>query len=321
LKERADVVLMTFPLRSFPVLRFAVIFPAVLILASCKDSAPTTNEASTALAPSQSAVSQPASSVGMNAVGIPAASIEAMVNPDHLPPYTGPTGSIEGTVSVIGDPPADVPDIDTSRCADAKQIYGKAFRTGAKLDDGSLALADVLIVVTEYPGGFIAEKSQTKNVVIAGCAFDKRTIDMTFGQKLLVVNHDPKGFYAPVLSNMEMPAVMIPAPNGDPITIYPDKPGYSRITDRLGSALAGDLYTLQQPLHTVSDVSGHYRIDGIPVGKSKVNARLRTINNNVTKPIDVHDGVVERVDLVLTYKAPATASASADAGATKPNLR
>jgi len=257
----------------------------------------------------------------MNAVGIPASAIEAMVNPDHLPPYSGPTGSIEGTVSVTGDPPADVPDIDTSRCPDAKQIYGKAFRTGAKLDDGSLTLADALIVVTEYPGGFIAEKSQSKNVVIAGCAFDKRTIDMTFGQKLEIVNHDPKGFYAPVLSNMSMPAVMIPAPNGDPITIYPEKPGYARVTDRLGSALAGDLYTFQQPLHTVSDVSGHFRIDGIPVGSSKVSARLRTINNNVTKPIEIHDGVVARIDLVLAYKAGAVTAAAADAGAGKPNLR
>jgi hypothetical protein len=262
----------------------------------------------------------------MNAVGIPAASIEAMVNPDHLPPYNGPTGSIEGTVSVTGDPAPDVPDIDTTRCPDAKQIYGKAFRTGAKLDDGSLALADTLVVVTEYSGGFIAEKSQAKRVVIAGCAFDKRTIDVTFGQKLEIVNHDPKGFYGPVLSNMSMPAVMIPAPNGDPITIYPNRTGYARVTDRMGSALSADLYTFQQPLHTVTDANGHYRIDGVPVGTAKVNAlsmpmaRLRS-NNNVSKPIEIHDGVVSHVDLVLAFKPGTIPTSGADAGSTKPNLR
>jgi hypothetical protein len=258
----------------------------------------------------------------MNAVGIPAASIAAMVNPDHLPAYNGPTGSVEGTISVTGDPAPDVeigPDVQVARCPDAKQIYGKAFRTGAKLEDGSFVLPDALVIVTEYSGGFIAEKSETKLVTIAGCAFDKRTIDMTFGQKLQIVNHDPKGFYAPVLSNMNMPAVMIPAPNGDPITIYPDKPGYARITDRMGSPLTGDLYTFQQPLHTVSDASGHYRIDGIPVGNSKINVRLRTINNNVTKPLTIKDGVVEHVDIVLTYKA--SAPTPADTTAAKPNLR
>jgi hypothetical protein len=122
-----------------------------------------------------------------------------------------------------------------------------------------------------------------------------------------------------VLSNMNMPAVMIPAPNGDPITIYPDKPGYARITDRMGSPLTGDLYTFQQPLHTVSDASGHYRIDGIPVGNSKINVRLRTINNNVTKPLTIKDGVVEHVDIVLTYKA--SAPPPADTTPAKPNLR
>jgi hypothetical protein len=264
----------------------------------------------------------PPASVGVNAVGIPAASIEAMVNPDHLPAYNGPTGSIEGTISVLGDPPPDVPDIDTSRCADAKQIYGKAFRTGAKLDDGSFALADALVVVTEYAGGFIAEKSPVKLVTIAGCAYDKRTIDVTFGQKLQIVNHDAKGFYAPVLSNMNMPAVMIPAPNGDPITIYPDKPGFAHVTDRMGSPLAADLYVFQQPLHTVTDTSGHYRIDGIPVGNAKVNAlsmamaRLRS-KSNVVKPIEIHDGVVAHVDLVLTFKPGAIPAAPVDSAAIK----
>ncbi|MEO8874506.1 MAG: carboxypeptidase-like regulatory domain-containing protein [Polyangiaceae bacterium] len=251
----------------------------------------------------------------------PAPSVEAIINPQHLSPYTGPTGSIEGTISVTGDPPTDTK-VDVGKCPAAASIYGKAFREGAKLEDGSRALADALVAVTEYPGGYVQEKLAARRVSIHDCAFETRTIDMTFGQKLEVANRDAKGFYAPVLSLSPTPAVMVPPPNGDPISLYPEKPGYGTVSDRMGSPLYADVYVLLQPLHAVSDLSGHFRIDGVPVGKSKLSARLRTINNDASKAIEVHDGVVERIDLVLNFdKNTAPTSVKPDAGPIKPNIR
>lgn len=255
----------------------------------------------------------------MNAVALPSASVAAMVNPANLPPYTGPTGSLEGTISVKGDP-APSANLDLSRCPQAANVYGKTFREGATLSDGSRQLADALVVITGYQGAYIPERAPSKTLEIRDCAFASRTVDLTYGQKLLVANKDAKMVYAPVLDAFPTAAVMVPAPNADPITLYPEKPGFSTLSDRMGSPLTADVYVLLQPLHAVSDTSGHYRLDGIPVGKVDLNVRLRTINHDVTKPIEIHDGVVEHADVVLEYRTP-TAKPQADAGPRKPNLR
>ena len=255
----------------------------------------------------------------MNAVAIPAASIEAAVNPGHLPPYTGAYGSIEGTIFVKGDPSPTLK-VDTARCPTPTTIYAKAFREGATQPDGSRQLADALVVITGYTGAFLPERADAKTLTIDQCSFGTLTVDLTFGQKLLVVNKETKGFYAPYLANSTNTAVMVPPPNGDPITIYPEKPGFTTLKDRMGSALSADVYTLLQPLHTVSDVAGHYRLDHVPVGELTLNVRLRAINHDVSQPIEITDGVVAHADVVLEYKTPAAAPET-DAGPRKPNLR
>ncbi len=255
----------------------------------------------------------------MNAVAIPAASIEAMVNPKHLPAYSGAYGSLEGTISVKGDPSPSLK-VDTSRCPEAAAMYGKLFREGATQSDGSRQLPDALVVVTGYSGAFLPEREPAKTLTIEKCSYGTLTVDLTFGQKLLVVNKDPKGFYAPYLASSTNTAVMVPPPNGEPITIYPEKPGFTTLLDRMGSPATADVYTMLQPLHTVSDDNGHYRLDHVPVGKLTLNVRLRAINHDVSQPVEIADGVVTHADIVLDYKAPA-ASSQVDAGSHKGNLR
>ncbi|HVJ88576.1 MAG TPA: hypothetical protein VM580_02160, partial [Labilithrix sp.] len=63
----------------------------------------------------------------LNVTPIPTASVAAKVNPEGLPAYTGPTGSVEGTISVMGDPAPETPG-DFKRCPDAAKMYGRAFR-------------------------------------------------------------------------------------------------------------------------------------------------------------------------------------------------
>src|SRR5689334_9986772 len=65
------------------------------------------------------------------AIGAPIAPelIAATVNPGKLPPYTGPTGAIEGRVTVAGDP-APATGHSFAKCPEAEKVYGKAFREG-----------------------------------------------------------------------------------------------------------------------------------------------------------------------------------------------
>jgi hypothetical protein len=52
----------------------------------------------------------------------------------------------------------------------------------------------------------------------------------------------------------------------------------------------------------VSDLDGHYRIDGLPVGKLKVGVHHPTVDADAEAPVNVVAGVVQKVDLTLTYK-------------------
>jgi hypothetical protein len=60
-------------------------------------------------------------------------------------------------------------------------------------------------------------------------------------------------------------------------------------------------------------MKGHYRIDGIPVGKATVSTRLAAIQQEASKPIEVRPNVVLSVDLQLTYK-PKPPAPRVDAG-------
>lgn len=233
---------------------------------------------------------------------LPAASVATFQNPNGLPAYDGPVGSIEGTITVRGDAPPDSLQ-DFGRCPGAQGTYGKLFREGAPLPDGSRPLADALVAVTGYSGFYVRELAESRKVHIDNCAFDTRTVDMTIGQRLEIDNRST-ALYAPALAQAPMPALMVAPPNNaDPVKLYPLKPAYYTLIDRLGAEwMTADVYVLSYPLHTVSRLDGHYRIDGVPVGKVDVNTRLAAIQQNATKKVEVHANVVSTVDLQLNYK-------------------
>src|SRR5271167_1825224 len=58
---------------------------------------------------------------------IPKELVDSVVNPEHLPAYTGPTGSVEGTIVVVGPSSPDVK-LDVTPCPAALDTYGKLFR-------------------------------------------------------------------------------------------------------------------------------------------------------------------------------------------------
>ena len=249
----------------------------------------------------------------INVTPLPTASIAKMVNPQRLPAYAGPTGSVEGTIYVTGDPAPETP-ADFKRCPDAVKNYGHAFREGEpKTPGGPRWLADAVVAITGYGNFFIQEKEEAEEVTIEGCGLSKRTVTMTFGQRLEVKNLT-KEFWTPKLEPSQSTVMMMAAPGGDPVKLYPKEPGHYHIIDHDRKWLVDDLYAFLHPLHTSTKVGGTFRIDGIPVGKVKVNTSHPRIRNaEASKEIEIQEGVVARVDLTIDHKPPPDAGAPPDA--------
>lgn len=272
----------------------ALLVPAAL-LAGCEDCGKGGSAAADAAAPPSSAAATASAAEDasvLNVTPLPAASVAAMVNPEKLPAYSGPTGSVEGTITVKGDPSPPMP-ADFSRCQAASLTYGKKFREGP-----DRTLADAVVVVTGYRGFYIPEKSEAKETVIEDCAYKARTVTMTFGQRLEVKNVS-NDFWTPVLEPGTNMVLMMATPKGDPSKIYPKKPGHYLLLDRDRKYSVVDVYAFLHPLHAATDTYGHYRIDGIPVGKLTVSTTHPQIDDTAERLIDIQAGVVTKVDFVL----------------------
>jgi hypothetical protein len=249
----------------------------------------------------------------VNELPVPKDLVEKTVNPTKLPAYKGPTGVVEGTVWVTGDPAPPLMGKNFDKCPEAASVYSKAFREGPPLEGGKRALADAIVVVTGYSGFYLPEKRPNKLVTVSHCAYSARTIDMTFGQALEVKNEGSAPMYAPFLENQASPAIMVATLGGDPVRLYPKKPGRYRLVDRLGhSWLEADIFVLYQPLHTVTDVAGHFRIEGVPVGKLKIGVEHPAIQGRLQKDLEIKDGVVTTVDFSLPNTKPAPRPPSRD---------
>jgi hypothetical protein len=257
----------------------------------------------------------------VNGLPIPSASVAARINPDGVPEYKGPTGSVEGTILVTGDP-APPADVDTSSCPEASEIYGTLFRAGPPSEPGGpQPLADAIVAVTGY-AGYVPAKEAVKSVYFDHCTLGSRTVTMTFGQRLELANKSTL-LVAPELEQDPKPALMIapPGQNGDPVKLYPPKPGWFNLVDKARAVpyLRVDVFVLLQPLHAVTGPSGYYRIDGVPVGSVNVGARLPVLTKEeATAKVDVQANVVSRADLTLHYtKPPPPPKVTTDAGKPK----
>jgi hypothetical protein len=244
----------------------------------------------------------PRATAPANALVTPSASVAAMVNPENLPPYSGPTGIVEGTVLVRGPEAPEVPNLNVRSCPAALDTYAKAFRAGPPRADGLRPLADAVVAITGYAGYYLPEAAEAHRVAIGvNCGYRQRAIAMTFGQRLEVVN-DSKLPFAPYLDGVFQPAVMMAPPqqNGEAVKIYPPRPGHFHLLDQLQLFVTEDLYVLRQSLHAVTDLSGHFRIEGVPTTALKVGAQFAGIGQ-AQRDVEVRANVVENVELVLTY--------------------
>jgi hypothetical protein len=182
---------------------------AALLAAGCQS--PSTGpapsgSASSALPPPLAGSAPKGSAEALAGIPVADAEVAKVVNPLAAAPYAGPTATLKGRIRIEGDPPPSQAVEAPEGCGEAAATYGKLFRVG---QDG--ALADVLVTVTGYDG-FVPAKEPAVKTQIHGCAFTRRTVAMTFGQRLEVFNLDKGQTYMPYLDGQPSRAAMVAVP-------------------------------------------------------------------------------------------------------------
>ncbi len=285
-------------------------------VAACRnDSAPSSastglNRDSGGLTASLS--SQTPADAGSEPVRLPRATIDAVTNPMHLPAYSGPTGSVEGVVLVAGPEAPEVAGLDVHACPAALDTYHKLFRAGLARADGARPLADAIVVITGYSGFYLPEKEEVAKVTItARCGYPLRTIAMTFGQRLEIMNDSTIAF-APYLEGVPEFTILIAPPlrRGQPVAVLPTRADHFALRDQLQSFVRGDVYVLRQPLHAVSGLDGKFRIDGVPAGSLKVGAQSPTFPGATVAEVAIPTNGTVSLDLMLRYAPEGAPAAS-----------
>jgi len=262
-----------------------------------------------------------------SAIPVPAARVDEAINPKKLPPYAGPTGVVEGLVRVSGDRPPKREVSIPFECGEAYGTYERAFREGE-----GRALADVLVAVTGYDA-FVPAATPVQRVKIHGCAFDRRTIAMMYGQRLEVANTDPQQSFLPTLLGVDLPAQIVAMPRGDPVRLYPTEVGHYALADGMKRTwMYADVFVMRYPTHAVTGLDGRYRVEGIPAGKIKVSAYLPVIDRDLhpdvgiaqpstEREVEVKAGETTQVDFVLPYKQPKPAKPKPSSAPPTPTIR
>jgi hypothetical protein len=234
-----------------------------------------------------SSVAGPASAYGIP-VGLPGPTdkIVDAVNPKHEQPYSGPRGTLKGTVRIDGDPPVDTGLKFPAHCKDSAATYSKLFRVG--LDK---TLADAMVAITGY-AGFVPATDEALKITIHRCVPSRRTYALTFGQRVEISNLDEKDSYLPYLDGLPFRSVMVAIPTGAPIKLYPNvaSPAHYMLRDQMDSGLVADVFVLNYATHDVTGLDGQYEIKNVPVGKVRVNAFLPVIGKSDAKDVEIKEG-------------------------------
>lgn len=233
-------------------------------------------------------------------IPVPADKVAKEVNPKGAPRYSGPVGTLRGTIRIQGDPPPDIEvTLPKGRCrAEAAATHGKLFRVG---QEG--ALADALVTVTGYTGSYVPPRTDAVKVTISGCSLARRTVAAAYGQRIEVANLDRIESYMPYLDGAPAKAILVAVPGGEAVKLYPLLPGHYMIRDQLPNEhLTADVYVLKFATHDVTGLDGKYEISGIPVGQMAVNALLPATGKTKAERVEIKEGD-NTLDLTLTYDA------------------
>ncbi|WP_437604061.1 hypothetical protein WMF28_21020 [Sorangium sp. So ce590] len=227
-----------------------------------------------------------AAPAALSTISLTSEAVLKVMNPRGRAPYSGPTGTLRGRVTIKGDPPPDTGlSFPIGKCGEAAATYGRLFRVGQQN-----AVADALVTVVNY-SGHVPEREEAEKVTIHGCAFSTRTVAMTFGQRLEVANLDPLEPYMPNLEGVPFMAVLVAMPQGEAVPFHPPQPGYYQLVDKMPKPfLKAEVFVLKFATHDVTGLDGKFEIKNIPVGKVLTAALLPAIAQDVKKEIEIKEG-------------------------------
>lgn len=223
--------------------------------------------------------------------------VRAVTNPKKREPYGGPVGSVIGVIQASGDPvpptPHELQKMEAN-CTDSRTMFGTLFREGKNRE-----LADVLVAVTEYEG-FVPAKEKYVVVKAKGCAWDRRTIAMTYGQSLEIQGIDNRP-YVPELLGQPMPAQLFVLPTAPSVRIPPQKPGRYMLVDSMRLFNKAEVFVVPYATVDVTGLDGKFEIKGIPAGKVKVSALLPQTMAVTEKEVTIQAGQTTVVDLTIPF--------------------
>ncbi|HEY6722971.1 MAG TPA: hypothetical protein VI197_03035 [Polyangiaceae bacterium] len=272
-----------------------------LLLGACDSGSSAGSSAAPAGSASAGASAAPSASsvpVAKLAGGVPIAPsvVEGVVNPKREPAYAGPVGSVAGSVSIVGDP-SPVDRVRTSIPADclaARETYKHAFREGIMR-----SAADVFVAVTGYEG-YLPAREDVMTLNASGCAFDTRTVGLTFGQALDIASKDRRA-YVPELLGSRATAQLVVTPGGDPVRLYPQSPGRYVLVDSMRTFATADVLVVAYRTFDVTGLDGKFEIKDVPVGKVTLSALLPEAMLTTEREITVEAGQTTSVDLELRF--------------------
>jgi hypothetical protein len=179
------------------------------------------------------------------------------------------------------------------------------------------SLADVLVAVTGYEG-YVPAHGDVVTVEGRGCAWNTRTVALTFGQRIEVVSKD--GAYVPDLLGQPAPAQLFANPTSPPVAMRPMKPGEYILVDSVRLFNAANVFVLSYATFDVTGLDGQYEIAGIPPGKVKLSAFLPITRGLAERELTVEAGKTLDLDLVIPFdkKAFEAQQAAKAAQPTKP---
>jgi hypothetical protein len=226
-----------------------------------------------------------------------AEAVEKSLNPQGLPPYSGPIGGVRGLVTVSGDPPPLLQEIAAKipeNCPRALELQRKLFRQGV-----NRSLADVLVTVTEYKG-YVRPRSEAVRVEAKQCAFDANVTAMVYGQRLEVFNRDGQP-YMPRLIGVPSYALRVAMPGGGPVPIFPPSPGRYLLVDETRDYMRSELYVLNYPTFAVTGLDGAFEISGVPAGDAKVTAFSPALGKVSEQRVKIQAGVIQDLKFEFAF--------------------
>ena len=277
----------------------ALLLGVLLAPAACNSGSRAAPAGSASASASASAAPSASVPVAQLAGGVPIAPalVERVVNPKRELAYAGPAGTVAGSVSIVGDASPEDPERTNpipGNCLAARETYKYVFREGLMR-----SAADVFVAVTGYKG-YLPATDDVKTVVGAGCAFDTRTVGLTFGQALDVVSKDRRA-YVPELLGARTAAQLVATPGGDPVKLYPNRPGRYVLVDSMRTFATADVLVVAYRTFDVTGLDGKFEITGVPAGKVTLSALLPMALVSTEREITVEAGKTTTVDLELKF--------------------